>query len=757
VPLIEVAPGDRPQIGHAPAAICVPLYGAHDAFKRCLRSLLRHTRRDVPIVITDDADPDPAARQWVRSLDDAGTLRHDVHWLRQDVNRGFPGNCNAAFAAIAPADVALVNSDCEVAAGWLDGLSSAAYADSNIASATALTNHGTIVSVPYRNRPQPSLPQGLDFEIAAARVRERSPRLHPRIPTIIGHCFYLRRSALDLVGDFDEGFAPGYGEEVDFSQRCIAVGLQHVVADDVLVLHEGGASLNEDGERHPAQLRHEEVLRARYPWYELAVEETASNPFSPLARSLASARRALVGLTVTVDGRILTPSLTGTQVHTLEFIGALWRLGAIGIRVVVPPDLGDYARSALAKMDGVELMTPEQALARAPSDIVHRPYQLTSPGDLELLASIGERIVVTHLDLIAFRNPSYFRAPREWTRFRRLTREALAFADVVSFCTAQGLRDALADGLVDERRARVVALGSDHRFAEARPEPRAPEGIDGLADAPFLLCLGTDFHHKNRTFALRVVDALRERHGWQGTLVLAGPRVAAGSSAGQEAGWLALHDGTAEHVVTLPAVTEQGKAWLMQHASAVLYPTTYEGFGFLPFEAAEAGLPCFFAATTSMTDTLPGVTAVVQPWDADATADVAIEYLRDERARQRLLAELRTAADNHSWERTARDTIAIYDEVVTMPASFSRVAARENLRLQEELRQSEAKRGEFEGRYWHLRNELGPTALSLVGPDGRLPDDVQRTLSALTRRSLTRGPLLATLRLARRLAGRAAS
>ena len=57
----------------------------------------------------------------------------------------------------------------------------------------------------------------------------------------------------ELIGDFDSEFTPGYGEEVDFSQRCRANGLCHVVADDVFVLHHGGGSFTEDGKPTPVQ------------------------------------------------------------------------------------------------------------------------------------------------------------------------------------------------------------------------------------------------------------------------------------------------------------------------------------------------------------------------------------------------------------------------------------------------------------------------------------------------------------------------
>ena len=67
----------------------------------------------------------------------------------------------------------------------------------NIATATALTNHGTILTLVDWGRtrvgpPTPDMVNALATEIA--RV---SPRLRPRIPTAIGHCFYVRRDALD--------------------------------------------------------------------------------------------------------------------------------------------------------------------------------------------------------------------------------------------------------------------------------------------------------------------------------------------------------------------------------------------------------------------------------------------------------------------------------------------------------------------------------------------------------------------------------
>jgi GT2 family glycosyltransferase/glycosyltransferase involved in cell wall biosynthesis len=736
----DVLPGAALEPSQADVVVCIPLHGAHQHFTRCLRSVLDHTAPDVSILIADDAGPDPASRAWVERLDREGALRHDVLWLRQPDNLGFVGNVNRAFEATAPHDVVLLNSDCAVAEGWLEGLQAAARSDSQVATATALTNSGTIVSVPYRNHGLPALPQDLTLEEAARRVRAGSPRLRPRIPTAIGHCVYIRRSALDLVGGFDEAFAPAYGEEVDFSQRCLLRGLQHVVADDVFVFHAGGASLGVGGEPSPLQDAHERMLGNRYPYYQGAVKRIERDETGPLARTLRSARRALLGPSVTVDARCLTRFLTGTQLHALELIHSLWRTESLHLRVILPAEPGDYALEALGEMRGIDVGHAQHVSEdTGRSDVVHRPFQVTSADDLQMLRRLGERIVITHQDLIAYRNPGYHSGHAAWERQRRLTRQALALADVVLFFSAHAAADAMADDLVSPNRTRVVPIGVDHRLASLRLHSMMPTQAGNLADCPYLLCLGTDFRHKNRVFALELLAALQERHGWEGRLVLAGPRVAHGSSAGEEAEWLALHPRAAEAVAELPAVNEAEKAWLYEHATAVVYPTTYEGFGLVPFEAADFGAPCLFAPVASLPEVLPTELALLVPWNAATSADRAIDVLRDPAQREALLAGVRKAAHELSWDRAASRIVAVYDQAALTPTRAAGELAQEAVRLDHE-------RGSWEGRYWHLHNLGNGTAMSLIGPDHGLPENAQRALAALASRPMTRGLLLGTLR-----------
>ena len=718
------------------AVVCIPLYGAHDLFVRCLGSVLAHTPRGVSILIADDAGPDPASRAFAGELASSGALSHRLLWLRQEGNLGFVENVNAAFELSSPADVIVLNSDCVVAAGWFEGMRHAAYDDTNVATATALTNHGTIVSFPARNVPQRDLPQDMDFAATARRLRAMSARLRPRIPTCVGHCFYVRREAIELVGPLDPAFSPAYGEEVDFSQRCVLHGLVHVVADDVLVLHRQGGSLNEEGGvASPHQSAHDAIIQARYPYYERLVRETADSPHSTLARALGSARRALGEATVTIDGRILGPILTGTQLHVLELIGAVHRTGAAALRVIVPPDLGDYARAALADA-GVALI--DQADVRegmGRTAVVHRPLQVSDAADLALMGHAGDRAIITQQDLIAYRNPGYFPGFTQYARYRRLARRALSYADAVVFFSRHAARDAIREDLVAPELARVAYIGVDHQMVDAHVEPRRPAGCDALGDGDVLLCIGTDFRHKNRLFALRLVEQLQQRHDWDGRLVLAGPRVQDGSSAGDEAAFLAAHPRVAGAVVVLPAISEAEKAWLYERASALVYPTIYEGFGLMPFEAADADTPALWAAQASLGEVLPPEAATLVPWDPEASADAVIEVLRSPSAPPSCSPTCATPRRAFAGIAWAHELVDIYREAIDRPTREARVLAHESNDL-------ELERNQLLQKYAEVVGGFTDDGRRLVGAGGLLSHRQQYIL----RRALERGVPLSALR-----------
>lgn len=722
-PLRRLAAGASLGAERGTVVVCIPVFGRHELVERCLAGVLAHTTADVSIVVADDASPDDATERHLERLAESSATGTRLWYLKQERNVGFVENVNSLFHAAGPADVVILNSDCEVGPGWLEGLRAAAYSDSLVATATALTNHGTIASVP-RDGPNARLPVGRKLEELAVTVGEASLRLRPRIPTAVGHCVWIRRSAIDLIGDFDTAFSPGYGEEVDFSQRCALRGLSHVVADDVFVFHQGGASFDSTA----LQRKHERMLADRYPYYPPAVREVERRNAGPLARALSVARTAIEGLSVTIDARCLGPTVTGTQIHVLELIRALHRSGRVPqLRAVVPAGISPSFLASLRQLDGLELLVSDDL---ATSDhvprsvLVHRPYQVFDPLELDLISRLGDRFVVTHQDLISYRNPGYSRSFADWNAFHRLTRLTLALADQVLFFSHHAAADALAEELLDESRAHVAHLGVDHSADAPEPDPIKPATLSTNDDDGFLLCIGTNFRHKNREFALDVLAALHAEQGWAGRLVFAGPHAAGGTSEAAEARWLASHPNIAPFVIDLGEVSDAEKLWLLRHTRGVLYPSVYEGFGLVPFEAAAQGAPCFFAWHTALQETLPEDAATIVAWDASATADRLNAVLTDPDAAAALVTQIRAAAVPLTWDSTAAKVLDVYELAARSPA-------RTVVRLADD-RGSPAAFGA----------QLAGQPLEALD----LPDDVYRAARALSTHPRLRRPLFAVLK-----------
>ncbi len=635
---------------------------------------------------------------------------------------------NRAAADHPVADVAAVLGDPELPDGWLESLRAAAAQESTTATVGAL----------------PGATVAADDELLGARstLLEADNATSPRVVLVEGPCVYLSRAALDLLYGVDETLPTSACALADFGLRALERGLANLLSGDLLVSGSEAARLSDDDRAE---------LARRFP----VLWRAAQDPPTPAAeRSLAVARMALRPLSVTIDARALGHHAAGTQVYTLELIRFLAATGAVQIRALVGPD--SEAAAQLEDLDEVSVITYEQAIAGTHrTDLVHRPQQVFTVDDLELLRPLGHRLLITHLDLIAYHNPTYFPDLAQWHRHVRATRIALSAADHVLFFSSHALRDAQREDLIDSQRASVVALGVDASPPGDVPM-KQPEAL-ATRDEQFLLCLGTDYMHKNRPFALELTAELRRRHGWPGTLVLAGSHVEYGSSAAVEQLVVESRVELGGAVTDLGPISDPERRWLMAHARALVYPSVLEGFGLVPFEAAAAGVPCLFAAQSSLAELLPAELATLDGWNLERSGALAIRLLRDETTRKRHVEGLQRACQEYGWIRCAERTVDAYRRTLFSPARSSARQAWEAFEREQEIVRLDQGVHDLQASIQSLTDSLGADALALVGPDGLLSREDQRALLALVVRPALRRPLMASTRAGYRLARRGRS
>jgi GT2 family glycosyltransferase len=209
------------------ASVIIPVWNGADDLPACLDALLAQTGVDFEVIVVDNASTDGSA--------DLVAARYPhVRLLRQEINLGFGGGCNAGLAQ-AQADVlVLLNQDTEVRPGWLAALVDALAADTTIGivGSKALYPGGTIQHAGGQ----------VDIQGNGSHLGHRQPDhgqfdQHAEVDYVTGASLALRRDLYTAIDGFDEGFGLAYCEDVDLCLRARAAGWRVVYVPDSVLTH----------------------------------------------------------------------------------------------------------------------------------------------------------------------------------------------------------------------------------------------------------------------------------------------------------------------------------------------------------------------------------------------------------------------------------------------------------------------------------------------------------------------------------------
>jgi len=392
------------------------------------------------------------------------------------------------------------------------------------------------------------------------------------------------------------------------------------------------------------------------------------------------AKPGQTGLRIAVDATWLGPYQTGAQVLTTAAVTALAQHPAVSsIRLTGLSELPDYAKHLL-DLPNLQLATDED---QEQADIIWFPNQIDARSNIGQARELGRRVVTTYLDLIAYDIPRYHASPEAWGVYRALQRRIALSVDGITTISADVATRLLEEvPRLDPERVRPIPLGLDHITAQAA-SPTPPPAITDLAaqlrSRRFLLVLGNDFAHKNRDFAIAVWQEVLRREV-SCDLVLAGLHVRSSSSAAQESELLRTHVDLRGRVHTLGHVDEATRAWLLANSSAVLYPSSAEGFGLVPYEAAILGTPTTFTSFGPLREIAqpePGSTSTHLPthWTVDEFAADVVALLNDATTEHARLELLQQAISRHTWANFAAELVEMFTLTLQRPPVLTSAVA----------------------------------------------------------------------------------
>lgn len=576
--------------------------------------------------------------------------------------------CNVTYAE-RRTHLAVVNEPCLLppdpftpALSWLAD-------DLRYSTVSFLSNAADFLSFPVRNLAQDRAPDGHDEQTITRRLRTLEPIAAPTPVTYAcGPLVLISASALGAVGDIVAPASARFDIAVaDFSVRAREKGFVDVIDTSTYILRPSDLAIETidttltPDDRGWLLHRHQSMVAF--------LEHQRISGDSPFALAHQVARVKVSGLRILIDGSCFGPNQVGTQVATLHTIRALAANPDVsGVCVALPGPIPPYAADVL-RASKVEARVPEGGNLHTfgPVDIAFRPYQPTPGWDVGAWKGAGIRFVISVLDTIAFHNGGYFVSSGDWMAYRSFLEQCVRSCDAATVISAD-----VAEQMVLHRfpieRARIfpVPLGTEHLRGDERgllPDELAARGFVGGA---FALCLGVNYSHKNRELALDAHEMVRAA-GHDLALIFAGPSVPHGTTRVLEA-----RRGPREKVFVLPEITEPQRNWLLRHASLVWYPTSAEGFGLVPFEAASFGTPTVAVnfgpvrelAGRSFGDDVPVLAA---DWSALSLSNAALALLDDPGLARRHVEALVAAGDRYSWQASGEAFVRLFRQVLSQP------------------------------------------------------------------------------------------
>jgi glycosyltransferase involved in cell wall biosynthesis len=349
-------------------------------------------------------------------------------------------------------------------------------------------------------------------------------------------------------------------------------------------------------------------------------------------------------MTVGISLLTLVPGVVGgSETYARELVHALRRVGRHRYRVFTPtivdklPGETVSAYRASRSLPG-RMLAMSEAAARGRRlrgamgvdelDAIHFPLTTMLPPVPRTPA------VVTLLDIQHLIFPEFFSRPE--LAYRRLLYQGSLKRAQSIIAISDHVKETLVDRLgIEPDRIVSIHLGLDHDVFRPGDEPREP----------FLLYPANPWPHKNHGRLFEALRLVRRQHP-EIRLVLTGT------------GLERLE--TPEAVEVKGRVPREELASLYRRASAVVFPSLYEGFGQPPLEAMASGTPVASSTAGSLPEVCGDAARYFDPTSVEEMAEAVLTVLDSPDS----LVErgLRRAAQ-FTWDETARRHDDVYASV----------------------------------------------------------------------------------------------
>jgi glycosyltransferase involved in cell wall biosynthesis len=258
-----------------------------------------------------------------------------------------------------------------------------------------------------------------------------------------------------------------------------------------------------------------------------------------------------------------------------------------------------------------------------------------------------------------FQHPEYY-PPAVRMRVRALYRRGIQ-KSALTLCISQNIKDMTAERFQLPREKFVVTYLAPNDIFRPWPKEQVQDVLlnkYGIRD-PYILFSGRWEPRKNILGTIEAFAHVKREHPSDLKLVLTGKK----TWSSRDADKLIAKLGIQSDVIDLGKSPLHELPVLYCGARALVFASFWEGFGFPIVEAMACGTPVITSNVSSMPEVAGGAALLVDPHSREEIAAAIHKLTTEPQTREELRTKGLARAKAFSWETTARQTLAAYEQM----------------------------------------------------------------------------------------------
>ena len=214
-----------------------------------------------------------------------------------------------------------------------------------------------------------------------------------------------------------------------------------------------------------------------------------------------------------------------------------------------------------------------------------------------------------------------------------------------------------------------IYLGVDYSYSRRNHEVDFKYSVNKWnIPSPYLLCVGNMKQYKNVNALISAFAELVKSGYTQHVLVLAGKADESDIKLRQEqVNALSIEN----KVIFLRGLNNSDLKSILGGSSIFIFPSREEGFGLPLLEAMSAGVPCIASNIEVLKEIAGDAPLYFDLSSKTELKEKVLQLILSEQLRNELSAKGLQRAENFTWKNTAKQTLAVYNKILTNNGCYS--------------------------------------------------------------------------------------